>query len=154
MTRRTKTLLGVGAGALLLWWLYRRDRSREPGTLEARGGRLLVDGQPFLNVEFAYDSAEVPGNAYPALNRIGAWMQGHPTASVEIRGHTDNVGSERYNWELAARRAQAIWQYLVSRDADGSRLHPVSKGETEPIASNDTEAGRAQNRRVEFVIVE
>lgn len=154
LTRRQKVVLGVGAGALLLWWYYRnRLIGQEQRAIENREGRLVVNGQPFLNIEFAYDSSEVPSSAFGALNRIATWLQTNPTVSVEIRGHTDSVGSDTYNWDLAARRAQAVWQYLVARGAEGSRLYPVSKGETEPVASNDTETGRAQNRRVEFVVV-
>jgi outer membrane protein OmpA-like peptidoglycan-associated protein len=74
-------------------------------------------------------------------------------ATAKIDGHTDSVGSEEYNLALSDRRAKAVFDYLTSRGVDPSRLKSQGFGESNPIAPNDTEAGRAQNRRVEITIV-
>ena len=72
---------------------------------------------------------------------------------VEIQGHTDNVGSERYNQTLSERRARTDLNYLVARGINANRLQTIGYGETKPIADNSTPAGRAMNRRIEFKIL-
>ena len=69
-----------------------------------------------------------------------------------VVGHTDSNGSDNYNMSLSERRANAAVNYLVSRGVDRSRLRAAGRGETEPVASNDSDAGRQQNRRVEVAI--
>lgn len=71
---------------------------------------------------------------------------------VRVEGHTDSIGSDAYNMTLSQKRAQAVVNYLVERGVDGSSLVPVGMGEGYPVASNDTEEGRAANRRVDFVV--
>jgi outer membrane protein OmpA-like peptidoglycan-associated protein len=72
---------------------------------------------------------------------------------VEVAGHTDSSGSDQYNLSLSERRAQSVSGYLSSHGVKGQRLIPIGAGEGHPVASNDTETGRAQNRRVELTIV-
>ena len=72
--------------------------------------------------------------------------------SLKLGGHTDGVGSENANMKLSKDRAEAIKVYLVSQGANGSKIEAVGYGETQPIASNKTDAGRQQNRRVEFTL--
>ena len=76
----------------------------------------------------------------------------NPDVQVEISGHTDNVGSDAYNQELSLRRAQSVKNWLVQRGVAGNRMKTVGKGENEPVASNDTAEGRAENRRIEFYV--
>jgi len=70
---------------------------------------------------------------------------------VEIRGYTDNIGSWKYNLRLSQKRAEAVRQYLINRGIDPKRLRAVGYGEANPIATNATAKGRAENRRIEFV---
>ena len=72
---------------------------------------------------------------------------------VEIEGHTDNVGTDAMNQKLSNDRAKAVRDYLVSKSISSKRLKTVGYGKSKPIASNDSEEGRAQNRRVEFTIL-
>jgi outer membrane protein OmpA-like peptidoglycan-associated protein len=73
---------------------------------------------------------------------------------VSINGHTDNVSGAEFNQTLSENRAKAVYDYLVSKGVDSSRLTYKGYGLTKPLASNDTEEGRAKNRRTEFVIIE
>jgi OOP family OmpA-OmpF porin len=77
-------------------------------------------------------------------------MNAHPEARLEIRGHTDSQGPANFNLELSQKRAESVRQYMIKGGVDPSRLTAVGVGEEEPIASNATPDGRAQNRRIEF----
>jgi OOP family OmpA-OmpF porin len=72
---------------------------------------------------------------------------------VEVAGHTDSVGSEEYNMGLSDRRANSVKDYLISQGITATRLTARGYGESQPVASNDTDAGRAQNRRVELIVL-
>ena len=87
------------------------------------------------------------------INRIKDIMQKNPKVRYEVQGHTDSVGDPQSNQRLSERRAQAIVDKMVELGISRSRLVPVGKGESEPIASNATEEGRAKNRRVVFVVI-
>ena len=121
------------------------------------GETVDVNGCPQLllrlqGVNFAHDSAQLTAasdqvleEAVQVLNKV--------RASVQVEGHTDSTGSDAYNQGLSERRADSVTAYLVSRGIDPSRLSPVGKGESEPIASNATADGRYQNRRVDFTVI-
>jgi len=105
-------------------------------------------------INFAFDSSALTPESKKILDedqRISRLM-GEPNIRVEVAGHTDSVGSEAYNQKLSERRAQAVVDYLVSRGVDPKRLKAVGYGKDQPIASNATDAGRAENRRVELQI--
>ena len=89
---------------------------------------------------------------FPVLDSVAIVLNKYPRTLLDIDGHTDNTGSPKYNQALSERRAVSVGQYLNSRGVDARRLLVVGYGEARPIASNDTEAGRAQNRRVEIRI--
>jgi len=80
-------------------------------------------------------------------------MNSNPSVRMEISGHTDNTGSLKYNTKLSQSRAEAVVQYLVERGIEASRFDAKGYAFTQPIAPNDTEEGRARNRRVEFKIL-
>ena len=77
----------------------------------------------------------------------------YPQMTIEIGGHTDGKGSEAYNQRLSENRAKAVVDYLVSKGVDAKRLKYKGYGKTMPVDTNDTEEGRAKNRRVEFKIL-
>jgi len=104
-------------------------------------------------VLFDINSAEVKSEAYPMLNNAVLIMKKNPDLTVEIDGHTDNTGTAAYNMTLSEKRAEAIKDHLVTRGIDPKRITTKGFGFTKPAASNDTKAGRAKNRRVEFTPV-
>lgn len=99
-----------------------------------------------------------PGSPIPApilthmLDRVVAVLDTHTNTGLKILGHTDSMGSELYNLRLSIERAQAVMDYLRTRGVTLARLSADGRGEAEPIADNDTESGRAVNRRVEIVV--
>src|SRR5262249_32960441 len=100
-----------------------------------------------------FDTAQAtlkPG-AQSALGRIASFMQKNEGTKVIIEGHTDSRGSDSYNRDLSQRRAQAVADALAADGIDRGRIEPVGRGKELPVASNDTDAGRQQNRRVEIV---
>lgn len=107
------------------------------------------------NVYFDTDSDVIQARSYELLNQVAELMIGVGTIRrVRVEGHTDNRGADDYNLDLSDRRAQSVRVYLVGQGIDPARLESVGYGETLPIADNGTSDGRAQNRRVEFRILE
>lgn len=105
-------------------------------------------------VHFAFDKAALRPSAEQQLQQAIQKLQDNPGVSVGVVGHTDSVGSEAYNMDLSMRRAQSVLDYLTAHGIDASRLQVDARGENDPIATNETKAGRAQNRRVELVVSE
>ena len=103
-------------------------------------------------VLFAFNSADLGDNAQGNLDKLVNILNKYPDTNIEVIGHTDAIGSVSYNQTLSERRANAVTGYLRSHNIAGSRLKARGMGKNDPIASNETEEGRAQNRRVEFVI--
>ena len=112
-------------------------------------GRVIISG----GILFAFDSAEINPNALQLVNRLANVMEQYPDLNVAVVGYTDNTGNFNYNIKLSERRANAIVRQLVKDGVSADRLAGVGVGPLNPIASNDTEEGRAQNRRVEFVLI-
>ena len=104
------------------------------------------------NLYFATNKTIILPESEAALSDLAAFLLNNPSVSILITGHTDAIGSEEANMRLSIGRAQAVRNNLIQRGVDGERIAFQGKGETEPIADNDTEEGRAQNRRVEFEI--
>lgn len=102
---------------------------------------------------FAVNSSTLLPGAYDELNRVGKVLNQYPQTRITISGHTDSTGSEEYNQRLSERRAEAVKNALVGVGINPSRITTIGFGESKPIASNATEAGRQQNRRVEIRIV-
>ena len=101
---------------------------------------------------FDFDSDALKTNARSNLSELAASLQRHPDVDVMIVGHTDATGTDDYNMNLSYRRANSAAQYLQQQGVSSSRIETAGRGESEPIASNDDEAGRAENRRVEVAI--
>lgn len=107
-----------------------------------------------LSLNFAFDSTELTAGADDVLTPALVLMGKYPDARFEIIGHTDALGSDAYNRALSLRRAQALEQRLIMLGASASRLDVSGQGEATPVASNETEQGRARNRRVELHLIQ
>lgn len=106
------------------------------------------------NIQFETNSAELKSGSFIELNKIVNILNENSSIKMQIEGHTDNVGDEMANLNLSKKRAEAVKQFLIENGITSSRLTTIGKGETEPIDSNETKEGRANNRRTEFVIKE
>lgn len=117
-----------------------------------------LGGQNILSltgVNFAFDKAVLTSEAEMILDEaVSLLRETDEVLEVRVEGHTDSIGSEQYNMDLSQRRAEAVIDYLVANGVNSARLVPVGMGEGFPVASNETDAGRAANRRVDFVVVE
>jgi outer membrane protein OmpA-like peptidoglycan-associated protein len=101
---------------------------------------------------FDFNESVLTSDARSNLDKIVTVLTRYPDTNVEIQGHTDNVGTGKYNQGLSVKRAKSVYKYLKSKDIAASRLTTRGFGEEVPKYSNETEEGRAQNRRVEFLI--
>ena len=101
---------------------------------------------------FPFNSTDILPAGRENLRTLAGSLQRYPGTEVLIVGHTDSVGSDEYNMGLSQRRAEAARSYLMSQGIDGGRIRTSGRGESEPVSSNETEAGRSQNRRVEIAI--
>lgn len=126
-----------------------------PGTIVDRRGCELTEGFVLKGVKFHTDSAQLTEGSKSILNDVAASLNsaGNEGITVEIGGHTDNQGSDAYNLMLSQQRAESVRQYLIRKGVDASRMKPEGFGEGEPVTDNNSEKGRAKNRRVEFRIV-
>jgi len=107
-----------------------------------------------LTLNFVFDSAELAANADEALAPALIFIGKYPDARFEIIGHTDAYGTEAYNRALSLRRARALQQRLVELGVSSARLDVSGQGESNPLVTNETEDGRARNRRVEFHLMQ
>ena len=117
---------------------------------------VIVKPEPnwvLVGVNFEFDKATLLPEAYPILEHAYETLKENPEMKVEIQGHTDSKGSEKYNEKLSQERAQTVYNYLVDEGIDPSRMITVGYGENKPIADNSTEQGRAFNRRIEFRVL-
>ncbi|OEU65221.1 MAG: hypothetical protein BBJ57_12035 [Desulfobacterales bacterium PC51MH44] len=120
-----------------------------PGT--PKGAKVNAQGCWILGgILFDTDKSDIKSGFYPELDAVVTVLNKNSDLKVEIQGHTDNVGKAAYNMKLSENRANAVMGYLVQKGIDSNRLSAKGLGLTQPIASNDTPEGRAQNRRVEL----
>ena len=124
----------------------------EPGEAAACQERLntIMTGNTVL---FEVNKADIRSESFALLDRIADAAQGCKGFGIEVGGHTDADGPEDYNLDLSQRRAESVVRYLVDKGVSKQRLKAVGYGETKPIASNDNDAGKARNRRIEFTII-
>jgi OOP family OmpA-OmpF porin len=134
---------------------YRDQCARTPAGVSVDDVGCPVKDEVVLTVNevnFAFDSAELDAASKRALDGIVDIVKAHGSVTLGVIGHTDSSGPEAYNQTLSERRAAAVRDYLVSQGVDGDALVASGRGESQPVASNDTRDGREQNRRVELVV--
>ena len=154
-------MIGAAAGALVGGavgnYMDRQEaklRQQMAGTgvdVVRQGDNITLDMPG--NVTFAFDSADLNSQFYPVLDKVAGTLSEFDKTVIEVAGHTDSTGADTYNQGLSQRRADAVKAYLASHGVPGTRVVTIGAGEAHPVASNDTEEGRAQNRRVEITIV-
>jgi len=103
-------------------------------------------------VTFAFDSSNLTSVAQTNLDKLAKVLVDNPDTNINVYGHTDSKGADDYNMKLSQRRADAVKAYLSSKGIASSRMFAKGEGESMPVATNDTDEGRAKNRRVEFAI--
>jgi outer membrane protein OmpA-like peptidoglycan-associated protein len=159
--RKKRALIGAGAGALAggsvgAYMDYQeaklRERLQGTGVSVTRVGDQIILNMPG-NVTFETDRSDLRSDFYEVLSSVSLVITEYDKTIVEVAGYTDSTGAEQYNLELSGRRAESVSAYLRSRGVSGMRLNTLAFGETKPIASNATPAGRQQNRRVELALV-
>lgn len=104
-------------------------------------------------VNFDFDKSNIRPDARPILNEAITILQAEPQIDITVDGYTDSIGTDAYNQKLSERRASSVARYLQEGGVAASRMKAIGHGESDPVASNDTADGRAQNRRVELNVV-
>jgi outer membrane protein OmpA-like peptidoglycan-associated protein len=122
----------------------------EAAAIRREGNLLAINLRG--DVTFDTNSAIIKPGLYSEIDRIANILIKYPETVIQVEGHTDSTGTESYNMQLSARRAEAVKNLLVQEGVGPSRILTMAFGESTPIASNDTEYGRAQNRRVEIKV--
>ena len=159
--RRQRALVGAGVGGLAGAGVgaYQdrqeaelRRRMAGTGVDVVRQGDNITLNMP-SNITFDFDSSTLKPQFTPVLDNVAQTLTQYNQTVVEVAGHTDSVGTDQYNQALSERRANSVAAYLGSHGVMQQRMITVGAGESRPIASNDTESGRAQNRRVEITLV-
>jgi outer membrane protein OmpA-like peptidoglycan-associated protein len=147
-------VIGGAAGAIIGHQMDQQAKELEqtiPGATISRVGEGIA--VTFASgILFPFNSTEILPAGRENLQQLATSLQKYPNSDVLIVGHTDSVGTDAYNLDLSQRRAQAASAYLQSLGVPAARLHATGKGESEPIQPNETDAGRALNRRVEIAI--
>lgn len=147
-------VIGGAAGTAIGAYMDRQarelDEELEGATVERVGEGIKVTFDS--GILFGFDSYELTSQARENIREMAQTLKKYEDTNILIEGHTDNIGKEGYNQRLSERRAQAVANYAKSLGVDGSRIETRGYGEEQPVAENATEAGRAQNRRVEVAI--
>jgi len=158
---RTKgVLIGAGVGAIaggsVGYYMDRqedklRKQLRGTGVSVTRKGDNIILNMP-SNITFDFDSYQLKPNFKPTLDSVVLVLNEFESTLITVKGHTDNKGSEAYNQKLSENRALSVADYLITKGVKQQRVAAIGKGELEPIASNNTANGRAENRRVELTL--
>lgn len=159
--RRKRALIGAGVGAIAggsvgyymdVQEAKLRQKLAGTGVSVTRDGDNIILNMP-SHITFAVDSADVSSNFYSVLDSVAIVVDEYDKTLIEVMGHTDSTGSHEYNQKLSERRAQSVTDYFASREIIPGRLQDYGYGESYPVADNDSEQGRARNRRVEIALV-
>lgn len=148
-------VIGGAAGAIIGSQMNRQAEELEDeiegATVERVGEAIAIKFDSGLL--YGFDSATLSATARENLGKLANSLGKYDNTDIVVIGHTDSVGAETYNQGLSERRSQAAVNHLTSIGVNRSRLIVEGRGETEPIATNDTDAGRSLNRRIEIIIV-
>ncbi|MFC6446954.1 OmpA family protein [Shinella zoogloeoides] len=158
--RRNAALIGAGVGALAggaVGNYMDRQEAELRAQLQGTGISVTRDGDRIIlnmpsNVTFATGDDRVSPDFYPTLDSVAIVLRKFDRTLIDVDGHTDSVGNAAFNQDLSERRANSVANHLASRGIDQRRMSTMGYGLERPIASNATESGRAQNRRVEIAI--
>jgi len=159
--RRKRALIGAGLGGLAggsvgyymdVQEAKLRQQLAGTGVGVTRQGNNIVLNMP-SNITFGVNSSSISGNFFNVLNSVDLVVKEYDKTLIEIMGHTDSSGSREYNQSLSERRAVSVSQYFASRGVNSLRLATYGHGEDYPVASNASDQGRSENRRVEIVLV-
>ncbi len=161
MERKKRALVGAGLGALAgagVGTYMDRQEAKLRAELERTGVSVTRIGDNITlnmpgNITFATDSAGLNAGFFEVLNSVSLVVNEFNQTVIEVAGHTDSTGEEDYNQQLSERRAGAVAAYLGTRSVLTDRIITVGMGEGRPVASNGTDGGRQQNRRVELTLV-
>lgn len=152
-------ILGAAIGGTAGGFIGKRmDKQAEAIKSAIPNAEVIREGEGIIvkfdsGILFDFDAAALKENARTNIQSLAASLNQYPGTDIKIIGHTDSRGTEQYNMGLSERRAAAVKAYAITQGVPASRLVTIGKGFAEPIADNETETGRAQNRRVEIVIV-
>ena len=157
---RRNALIGAGIGALgggVVGNYMDRQEAELRAQLQGTGVSVTRNGDRIIlnmpsNITFDVDQDAVKPGFYPTLNSVAIVLRKFNRTLIDVNGHTDSTGSLQHNQDLSQRRAMSVADYLGTQGVDPRRVSSVGFGPSQPIASNATEAGRAQNRRVEIQI--
>lgn len=157
---RTEKILGAGIGAIAGAGIgsYMDEQERKLRQQTAGSGvDVIRQGDDLLlrmpsGITFAFNDASVQPQFRPTLDEVASILSQYPKTYIDVYGHTDSDGSDAYNQTLSERRAQSVANYLSSHGVQSARIATRGFGESQPIASNATEEGKASNRRVEIKI--
>ncbi|GBE06625.1 MAG TPA: OmpA family protein [Nitrospirae bacterium] len=146
-------LAGAGVGKMM----DNQERDLRQALADSEAAAVRREGNLLTvslkgNVTFDFDSAVVKPGLYSEIYKIADALNRYPRTLSSVEGHTDSIGSESYNVDLSTRRATAVKDLLLQRGVAPHRVEAVGYGESMPVATNETEAGRLQNRRVEIKI--
>jgi outer membrane protein OmpA-like peptidoglycan-associated protein len=159
--RRERALIGAGLGAIAgggVGYYMDVQEAKLRQTLSGTGVSVTRDGDNIIlnmpsNITFGVNSADISSDFYEVLDSVTIVVNEYDKTLIEVMGHTDNTGSEQHNQQLSDRRARSVTDYLASREINSVRLEAYGYGEGYPVANNDTDQGRAKNRRVEIALV-
>jgi outer membrane protein OmpA-like peptidoglycan-associated protein len=159
-------VLALGLGAFIVYKVIKNSKSKKE--CEKKGGKwdtktktCIIETPPVFqdviakaydNLTFVTNSDVIKKSSYPFLKDIVDYLKQNPTFSIKITGHTDNVGNDAYNLDLSRRRAESVKKFFITNGIGEIVITTDGKGETEPIADNNTAEGRAKNRRVVFEV--
>ncbi len=159
--RRRRALLGAGVGALAggsVGYYMDVQEAKLRQQLEGTGVSVTRDGDNIVlnmpgNITFQTNSSNLNASFHEVLNSVTLVLKEYEKTLIEVAGHTDSTGDAAYNHGLSEQRAYSVGKYLIGQGIGQQRVLTIGYGETRPIASNDTAAGRAQNRRVELTLI-
>lgn len=146
--------VGGAAGAVIG---RKMDKQAEEIQTTVSGAKVYRVGEGIIvefndKILFGFDKSDLNDGAKGNIDKLVTILGKYPDTNIEVQGHTDNTGTDKYNMSLSKRRASAVSNYLISKGISSRRISTRGYGESAPNYSNDTEETRAQNRRVEFLI--